>query len=1164
MNRYIGNIDSIEFGAGFVIVDGWFASTDDRLTPHDLHVSIDQSQFFPVGELLLRQDLIDSNRCRGRAGFRLDLPYQGPLPEKPVVTVFSPGHKSGLRFENIKPRAFSPRGALDRVDTGGVEGWVYDPSSWHAAARPRILIEDKFSIDIVPTILRHDVVAALQITSRPLGFFINADVLLSAIKVIKELDLNNNKEYNIRLISNGTLIAESLLRLDGVSRGNIDRITDGVIHGWAVNIAEPEVPLQVKIQIDGTHYMTVSASARREDLAGRGLSQNCGGFSAQLPLNPTLNAEFDVSATLAGSSDFIGQKSLRVSGIQRPSFNPDWNRVLHDMIREDRPVTVIIPIYNAPDDLGKCIESLRRHTTLPCRLLLIDDASPDPRIAGILAEAASLPKTTILSNKQNLGFVQTCNRGFGQAIGSDVVLLNSDTIVGPRWLENLRLAAYSRPRVATATPLSDNAGVFSAPEPNEINMIPPGWTGADMARFVGQASTSLLPTVPTGHGFCLFVRRDCLDEIGPFDAKAFTRGYGEENDFCMRALRAGYSHVMDDRSFVQHKRSASFREEKIGLYESAQDILKQRYPEYKPLTRSFTVGGPVLSVRWRLRNALKAAKRPPRPRILFVIASDTGGTPQTNRDLMRELSNRYEPWLLQSNSKQIFLFQYCEITDAAKLVESHTLETPVEMAIHQSEDYSCIVAGMLVRSAVELVHIRHVGWHGLDILKICQRLAIPIVFSFHDFYTICPSVKLIDSVCAPCCLEPTPSAAPCVAELWPEDSVPILKPVFISRWREMMADALSQANAFVTTTDEAKRRLSQAYPFLQNRDFRVIPHGRDFPAMRSLAQPKGVSEPLRILVPGNISRAKGAWLIRDIAAIDQGRSLEFHVLGNFSQLDAGPGIFLHGSYARDDFHHHVETIKPHIGAIFSRWPETYCHTLTEMWACGLPVFGTDIGAVGERILRHRAGWLHGLTDPPEIILSQLAALSVSTGSITARIEEVKRWQRGYGRDNGCAIMAAQYDILYADLFEERRILLKTRTIFSIWGHLAPGSVKNFSHPFVSKSRVIVPISQIPAPSDMEFQKFAGFIISIIDSDSAKRALDIIKFSDLHLYYILDLRGAVFKEIKSMPTDLLDEAAIIICTKSNYRRVGALTKNNKITYSDLSGGIDKIFEKLGSQ
>lgn len=232
-----------------------------------------------------------------------------------------------------------------------------------------------------------------------------------------------------------------------------------------------------------------------------------------------------------------------VQPVEAPQVTP---RV--DLLRFREPVSVVIPIHGALEALRACIDSLVRNTTSEASLVLIDDGSADERLDSYLTDLEErLPNTRVIRHAENRGFAATANEGF-DLTSHDVVLLNSDTEVPPRWLESLRRVAYSDPTIGTVTPLSNNAGAFSAPEPGAGNDLPAGIDA--IGRAVAQESGRVVPETPTAHGFCMYVKRCVLDAVGGFDAESFPRGYGEENDFCMRASDAGWRHVIDDSTFV--------------------------------------------------------------------------------------------------------------------------------------------------------------------------------------------------------------------------------------------------------------------------------------------------------------------------------------------------------------------------------------------------------------------------------------------------------------------------------------------------------------------------------------------------------------------------------------------------------------------------------------
>lgn len=268
--------------------------------------------------------------------------------------------------------------------------------------------------------------------------------------------------------------------------------------------------------------------------------------------------------------------------------HPAPSTVARSVGRAPERTTVVVPVYNAPAEVRDCLRSVIKHTDLlRNRLLVIDDGSPDPEVAPMLAEFEGQPGVTILRNEPNIGYTKTINRGIREASGNDVVLLNSDTVVTPKWLEGLRAAAYSRPRVATVTAMSDNAGAFSFPGFNAYCPKPAHMSHEDYALLLTQAAAGCTPPeVPTGSGFCMYIRRSLLDECGLFDEEGFPRGYGEENDFCMRALKAGWVNLISPWSFVYHVRTASFKGEKAALVKAGVDVVTKRYPDYADLVKA--------------------------------------------------------------------------------------------------------------------------------------------------------------------------------------------------------------------------------------------------------------------------------------------------------------------------------------------------------------------------------------------------------------------------------------------------------------------------------------------------------------------------------------------------------------------------------------------------
>ena len=100
------------------------------------------------------------------------------------------------------------------------------------------------------------------------------------------------------------------------------------------------------------------------------------------------------------------------------------------------------------------------------RALLVNDASPDPRIADLVRELAAGKSVRLIENERNLGFVDSVNLAFSKVTEGDVILLNADTIVPDGFMTRLRSAARAFPDIGTVVPLSNNGEFTSFPMPN--------------------------------------------------------------------------------------------------------------------------------------------------------------------------------------------------------------------------------------------------------------------------------------------------------------------------------------------------------------------------------------------------------------------------------------------------------------------------------------------------------------------------------------------------------------------------------------------------------------------------------------------------------------------------------------------------------------------------
>ena len=647
---------------------------------------------------------------------------------------------------------------------------------------------------------------------------------------------------------------------------------------------------------------------------------------------------------------------------QDPSFREfDTESIDRITARLTTPVSIVVPVYDGPENLRRCVDSVLLHTNTPFELILIDDCSPDPAIGALLENYKAQSAVRVLRNPVNQGFVCSANAGM-QASQQDVVLLNSDTEVPPRWLQKLTIAAYSDPKVATVTPFSNAAGAFSVPEIGVNAPIPFPFTTLKMARLTERLSSRAYPEVPTGNGFCMFIKRQVLAEIGDFDEQNFDRGYGEENDFCMRASKAGWHHIIDDSLFVYHRGSSSFRGEKERLLKENRATLDRLHPDYTRLVREFTTSSKINRLRSAIGERLRTGASDlhlDKPRVLVILHEGSGGVPVTNVDLVGRMGDTHQCFVLTSTGTEMILRAWQD----GHAVEKQRWKLPGNWSAKNycNEAARPVYFQVLTALGIDLVHIHHLFKHSFDAPRLCRQLGIPVILSFHDYYFVCPSIHLLDQNAVFCGGQCTPGLQQCTIPSPMLRDLPMLKK-YLPEWREQVAQILDCCDAFVTPAESVRDIHLSAFPQLKQKPFWVIEYGRDFRPMASVATAPQPGEPVRILAAGNLDHHKGTHFIRQLKELDTEGVLEFHFLGNTDDELREIGVH-YGAYNREDFPSLARAIRPSFAAIFSIWPETFCHTLTEAWSVGLPVLGTKLGAVGERISNHGGGWSVDTTDP---------------------------------------------------------------------------------------------------------------------------------------------------------------------------------------------------------
>lgn len=288
------------------------------------------------------------------------------------------------------------------------------------------------------------------------------------------------------------------------------------------------------------------------------------------------------------------------------------------MTENGTPITVVVPVYNAYQALLRCLAALEQHSQ-GASVLLINDASTDARIPVLLEKYATRNAWQLRHHRRNAGFVQTANEGMQFSQGH-TILLNADAIVTPHWLDAFCQAVDSVPELATATPWSNNAEICSFP--SFVRAAPVPACADELAHFLFHQHKPRHPEIPTGVGFCMLITAQAKQCIGALDTETFGHGYGEENDFCLRAEKAGLKNILVDNAYVAHIGNQSFAD--LGLKPDPESMrrLLGKHPHYAQMIQEYISNDPLASLRCEIIKGLEK-HRPALAGHLGICSHDT-------------------------------------------------------------------------------------------------------------------------------------------------------------------------------------------------------------------------------------------------------------------------------------------------------------------------------------------------------------------------------------------------------------------------------------------------------------------------------------------------------------------------------------------------------------
>ena len=691
---------------------------------------------------------------------------------------------------------------------------------------------------------------------------------------------------------------------------------------------------------------------------------------------------------------------------------------------------VIVPVYGAGAELAICLASLRRHTDLgKHRLVLVIDGPQDAAVEealGIVREDDVL----ILRNPSRQGFVSSVNRGMAASDG-DLVLLNSDTEVTAGWLDKLQEAADSDPAIATVTPFSNNATIASLPRGAEVNALPTGWTVDGFAALVEKVSARERPRLPTGVGVCLYIKRKALKLLGPFDEARFGHGYGEESEFCFRALKAGFLNVLDDATFIWHAGQRSFGASRTPRVKAAHRVMRRLHPEYLPAIARFLREDPVAPARERVTAELRrieASRRPPLPirpakgprRVVHLVHGwppwNHAGTEHYARRLVLHQAARREVGVYtRLADPERELGEALEVMDGGVrvrlVVNNFTQRNPLSRnALHDGR-LAADFRRFLAETSPELIHVHHLAGHAATLMAVAAERRVPVVFQVQDWWAPCARANLFDAG-RRLCSGPGPAKCAACLPLTGLPPAPLLNRLLHAARARLTKREIRRADAFVMGS-RAIRDSFLALGWLRpGDDVQVIPYGVERPAVNATSTPRrpGVPHlPLRFGFIGSLLPHKGVHLaVAAFRGVDPARAT-LTVWGDPRISDsyraelealASPAVRFAGRFAeerREETFAGLDVLLvPSLGL------ESFGLVAREALAAGVPVLASRRGALAELFEAGPpcgalfdpddpgalAGWIERLAADPAVIAGWRGSQPAVKG-MTEHAEEIE-------------------------------------------------------------------------------------------------------------------------------------------------------------------------------
>lgn len=383
-------------------------------------------------------------------------------------------------------------------------------------------------------------------------------------------------------------------------------------------------------------------------------------------------------------------------------------------------VDIIIPVHNALYYLKKCLYSIEKYTK-NFKIIIINDSS-DENTTNWIKGYSYKKNVTLIECDKNIGYTRSINIGLSKSNSEYIVLLNSDTIVTEYWIEKMIYCMNSDKKIGIVGPLSNAANWQNVPHLRgkesffAVNELPENITIDDFSNIVSNMSEMTYPKIPFINGFCFMIKRDVIKCIGYFDELNFPYGYGEENDYCLRASEYGFKLAVADNVFVYHAKSKSFGHDvRIRLSKCGQKTLLDKHG--KKLKNAMSIANQTYEmdiIRYKIQegiNMFKSYKNNNNPSDMidhqcvklakkYYDDNDFYNALKIYKKLAKKIGHKYFKINIEKCLKKIERMNEEEFNSCLKLLQTNKHKKIILLCTH---DYSITGAPMAVYNTAKLL-----------------------------------------------------------------------------------------------------------------------------------------------------------------------------------------------------------------------------------------------------------------------------------------------------------------------------------------------------------------------------------------------------------------------------------------------------------------------------